>query len=133
MRYSIYIRKIPGLPVYGVAQPTTQGIDNVIQHVLQEKEQSTFKVCWINLREEPLIYINGMPYVLRDQYFTLRNIKSYSGITGARLELMESKLKEDVINELRSYEQRILLHTETKDGVINSVWEVCVSSYGNAQ
>ena len=108
--------------MYGVAQPTVQGIKNVATNVLEGS--LTRKVCWINLREEPLIYINGIPYVLRDQYFTLRNIRSYSGITAPRLELMESRLKEDVIIEVHNYDERILLHNETKEGEITPIWEV---------
>jgi len=83
------------------------------------------KIIWINLREEPLIYINGVPYVLRDQYFTLRNIKSYSGITSTRLESIEMRLKEDVVGELHSYDEKILLHGEDEQGNIDPVWEDC--------
>jgi hypothetical protein len=35
------------------------------------------KIHWLNLREEPLVYINGSPYVLRSQAVSLRNVKSY--------------------------------------------------------
>jgi hypothetical protein len=62
------------------------------------------KICWINLREEPLIYLNGIPYVLRDHFLNLRNTKSYSGINAERLETLEMKLKEDIIAELDIYE-----------------------------
>ncbi|KAH6570550.1 hypothetical protein BASA60_007657 [Batrachochytrium salamandrivorans] len=113
-------RKIRGLPVYAVAQPTLQGIKSVIQSL----KQPTQRIVWINLREEPLVYINGNPYVLRDQYLTLRNIKSYSGITGSRLEMIEEKLKEDVGDELIRYNGRVLLHTETH-GTINPIWQDC--------
>ncbi|KAH6592131.1 hypothetical protein BASA50_008276 [Batrachochytrium salamandrivorans] len=113
-------RKIRGLPVYAVAQPTLQGIKSVIQSL----KQPTQRIVWINLREEPLVYINGNPYVLRDQYLTLRNIKSYSGITGSRLEMIEEKLKEDVGDELIRYNGKVLLHTETH-GTINPIWQDC--------
>ncbi|TPX58470.1 hypothetical protein SpCBS45565_g07990 [Spizellomyces sp. 'palustris'] len=117
-------RKLPGLNVYGVAQPTIQGVKNVM-HVLEEDSPSTRKIIWINLREEPLIYINGIPYVLRDEYVTLRNIKSYSGITSNRLELMEARLKMDTLSELETYENQILLHNETPNGDVVAQWEDC--------
>ena len=32
-------------------------------------------------REEPLIYINGTPYVLRQEAVSLRNVKSYAYVS----------------------------------------------------
>ncbi|KAJ8323879.1 hypothetical protein O5D80_007110 [Batrachochytrium dendrobatidis] len=113
-------RKISGFRIYAVAQPTIQGMRNVILSL----GQSCNRIVWINLREEPLVYINGNPYVLRDQYLTLRNIKSYSGITGSRLEIIEEKLSEDVREEIIRYNGRVLLHTETH-GTINPIWQDC--------
>lgn len=110
-------RKIPYMDVYASAQPTIEGVENVIQK-LSDKH-----IVWINLREEPLIYVNSSPYVLRDKYFTLRNIKSYSGIEHARLEYIEIKLKEDVLGEVLNYDGKILLHGETLDGMITPIWE----------
>lgn len=117
-------RKIPHWSVYGVAQPTLGGMKNVLQAVSKDVPDLTTLV-WINLREEPLIYINGVPYVLRDQYLTLRNTKTFSGITPARLEVIESRLKDDVRQEIAAYEDRVLLHGETEDGKITPVWEDC--------
>jgi len=110
-------RKIPNMDVYGTAQPTIQGVENVIRELCDKH------IVWINLREEPLVYVNGSPYVLRDKYFTLRNIKSYSGIEHARLEYIETKLKEDVMVEMVNYDGKILLHGETLDGKITPIWE----------
>ncbi|KAJ1570068.1 hypothetical protein HK096_003163 [Nowakowskiella sp. JEL0078] len=119
-------RKIPGLNVYGVAQPTIQGMKNVLDQLQRSTETAgPSTVIWINLREEPLIYVNGVPFVLRDQYFTLRNITSYSGITSSRLELIELRLKSDVCAELANYDNKILLHGETSDGEIVPQWEDC--------
>ncbi|KAJ3362183.1 hypothetical protein HDU91_003540, partial [Kappamyces sp. JEL0680] len=114
-------RKIEGFPIYGVAQPTIQGVKNVLS-VISER---TPNVVWINLREEPFIYINGIPYVLRDTSVTLRNLKSFSGITSTSLEIIERKLKNDVVRELDLYNGKILLHTETDAGTISPVWEDC--------
>ena len=116
-------RQIPGLPMHGVAQPTLAGIHNVLDRIDEEQTSDSDTVCWINRREEPLIYINGVPYVLRDEAFTLRNIKSYSGITSHRLELIEQRLKEDVLNEIARHNGRILVHTEVSEGVVVPQWE----------
>lgn len=47
----------------------------------------------------------------------------YSGISSSRLELLESRLKSDVLSELETFEGRILVATETDDGSVNPVWE----------
>lgn len=114
-------RKIDGFPVYGVAQPTIQGVKNVLTSIYQK----TPNILWINLREEPFIYINGIPYVLRDTTVTLRNLKSFSGITPMSLEIIEKKLKKDVLKELQAYNGKILLHTEADNGAVTPIWEDC--------
>ncbi|KAJ3409888.1 hypothetical protein HDV05_004169 [Chytridiales sp. JEL 0842] len=129
-------RKISKWPLYGVAQPTIQGIKNVLKALSCPPANSTpddfgkarfSSVCWINLREEPICYINGQPFVLRDQSVTLRNIRSYSGITSSRLEQIELRLKEDIVSELKSFDSRVLVHWESSDSEIKPMWEDCVS------
>ncbi|KAI8638964.1 inositol hexakisphosphate-domain-containing protein [Parasitella parasitica] len=115
-------RRIKHTHVYGIAQPTVDGLRTVIRQLLTDQPKNN-KIQWINLREEPIIYINGIPYVLRDRYFTLRNIKVYKGITGERLEQLEERLKQDVIREALNYDGRILLHGEDKDGNVLAAWE----------
>ncbi|KAI8816483.1 inositol hexakisphosphate-domain-containing protein, partial [Fimicolochytrium jonesii] len=117
-------RKLRTANIYATAQPTIQGMKNVIQE-LQQRSGDRRRAVWINLREEPLVYINGIPYVLRDEFVTLRNIKSYSGIDSARLELMEESLKRDVVAELSTYDESILLHMETPNGEVVAQWEHC--------
>ncbi|KAI9320761.1 inositol hexakisphosphate-domain-containing protein [Dichotomocladium elegans] len=115
-------RRIENTHVYGVAQPTVDGVRKVVRQLLTDRPRNE-KILWINLREEPIIYINGIPYVLRDRYFTLRNIRVYKGITGDRLEQLEERLKEDVIREIINYDGRILLHGEDSNGNVQSAWE----------
>jgi hypothetical protein len=85
------------------------------------------RVLWVNIREEPIVYINGEPYVLRDQWATLRNIKAYSGIAASRLEQMEEKLREDVLEESKVYRGRVLLHSEVL-GALIPLWEYVESA-----
>lgn len=115
-------RRIENTHVYGVAQPTVNGLRQVIRTLLSDRPKSE-RILWINLREEPIIYINGIPYVLRDRAFTLRNLKAYKGITGSRMEQLEERLKEDVMREVTQCGGRILLHGEDKHGNVLSSWE----------
>lgn len=117
-------RKVPNFRIYGVAQPTLGGMKNVVK-AIEENCPTVEELVWVNLREEPLIYINGVPYVLRDQYLTIRNTNTYAGITPSRLETFENRLKEDVQQEVLVYKNRILLHGESEDGSIVPIWEDC--------
>ncbi|KAI9351265.1 inositol hexakisphosphate-domain-containing protein [Obelidium mucronatum] len=128
-------RKIPNFSVYGAAQPTIHGLVNVMKALTAPFSDSTNpylqpkkSVCWINLREEPICYVNGQPYVLRDKSFTLRNTKAYSGIASSRLEYIELQLKEDIVAELRNFDSKILVHSE-QDNSIHPVWEECTPEY----
>ncbi|KAI3645959.1 hypothetical protein MP228_008887 [Amoeboaphelidium protococcarum] len=114
-------RRINGLPVFAVAQPTLTGIQNVVSTI--SNDVGPVDIIWINMREEPLIYINGTPYVLRDEFLTLRNTKAYSGITQSRLEMLEERLKEDVVKEVEKSGGKILLHQEI-DGAVIPTWVI---------
>ncbi|GAC94223.1 metal ion binding/oxidoreductase [Pseudozyma hubeiensis SY62] len=130
IRGTVNFRRIPGSNIFATGQPTVDGIRNVVT-ALQEhyaskadaSSQPTRTVTWINLREEPIVYVNGKPYCLRQKGMSLRNIKAYSGINWDRLLLLEDRLKNDVVNELESGEGRLLLHTETSDGTVIPIWE----------
>jgi hypothetical protein len=70
-------------------------------------------VVWINLREEPIIFINSAPYVLRDAEHPFSNLGSFEGIAPEHLEEMEQRLKQDLIRECAVYGGKILVHDET--------------------
>lgn len=80
------------------------------------------KVYWHNMREEPVIYVNGRPYVVREADAPLSNLE-YTGITRARVEAMEARLKQDVVQEAAKYESHILLAHEGDDFQLIEIWE----------
>ncbi|KJA26349.1 hypothetical protein HYPSUDRAFT_36651 [Hypholoma sublateritium FD-334 SS-4] len=122
VRGAINFRQIPDTDIYALGQPTIEAIDEVVQRVNEAHPQAS-KAIWITLREEPVVYINGAPYCLRRENYSLRNMKDYGGISASRLEILEDRLKDDVIAELNSFGGRILLHTETSDGTVVPIWE----------
>lgn len=93
-------------------------------------------IVWINLREEPIIFINSTPHVLRfiilschchavhwtmtvhcqsrDANHPFRNLESFEGIAPGHLEEMEQRLKEDLLLEYELYGGKILVHDETE-------------------
>lgn len=46
------------------------------------------------------MYINGWPFVLRDEIRPLKNLQEYSGIDAARIESMEDRLRDDILAEV---------------------------------
>ena len=68
-------REIPGFPVYGVANPTVDGILSVIHRIGSSKGGRP--IFWHNMREEPVIYINGRPFVLREIERPYKNMLEY--------------------------------------------------------
>ncbi|PPQ89323.1 hypothetical protein CVT25_003160 [Psilocybe cyanescens] len=122
VRGAINFRQVPDTDIYALGQPMIAAIDEVVDRV-QKAHPTAQKIIWITLREEPIVYINGAPYCLRRENYSLRNMKDYGGISTSRLEILEERLKDDVIAELNSFGGRILLHTETSDGTVMPIWE----------
>ena len=71
------------------------------------------RALWYNMREEPVVYINGRPFVLREEERPFKNMQEYTGIDARRLEQMESRLKADVLREMTGFGGRVLVAHET--------------------
>ncbi|GAV64973.1 hypothetical protein CFOL_v3_08488 [Cephalotus follicularis] len=127
-------RQADSLRVHGVAIPTLDGIRNVLKHIGAQKDGKRAHVLWINLREEPVVYINGRPFVLRDVERPFSNLE-YTGINRARVEQMEARLKEDILVEATRYGNKILVTDELPDGQMVDQWEPvsCDSVYEELQ
>jgi hypothetical protein len=50
-------------------------------------------------------------------------MRDYAGVSASRLEMLEDRLKSDVINEIGQFQGKVLLHTETSNGEVVPVWE----------
>ncbi|TFK69694.1 hypothetical protein BDN72DRAFT_767637 [Pluteus cervinus] len=122
VRGAINFRQIPRTNIYALGQPTVEAIDEVVNRIKRAHPNSP-DVIWITLREEPIVYINGAPFCLRRENFSLRNMKDYGGISASRLEVLEERLRDDVVSELNTFGGRLLLHTETPDGSVVPIWE----------
>ncbi|XP_068662565.1 uncharacterized protein [Aristolochia californica] len=116
-------RQAGSLLVHGVAIPTIEGIRNVLNHIGAQRNGKHKRVLWHNLREEPVVYINGRPFVLRDVERPFSNLE-YTGINRARVEQMEARLEEDIIQEAARYGNKILVTDELPDGQMVDQWEV---------
>ena len=88
-------RKMPGMPVHGVGQPTDKGFEDILKHLGAEKGKGK-PVVWANTRAEAVIYINGEPHNLRE-VASRENLVLKEGASGAELEAFEEQLKQKLI------------------------------------
>ena len=74
IRGAANFRIISGTSVYALGQPSVSAIEEVVRKVKTDNATAE-NIAWITLREEPVVYINGSPYCLRREGFSLRNMK----------------------------------------------------------
>jgi len=70
-------RCVPGYQVYCCGQPTAAGFENALSKV------KGGKVVWVNMRQEPVVYVNGNPLCARPpnkigEYAELGNVTAES-------------------------------------------------------
>ncbi|KAJ3362184.1 hypothetical protein HDU91_003541 [Kappamyces sp. JEL0680] len=107
--------RMADLNIFGVAQPTLPGIKTILT-LLQCNPQvnGDESAVWISAREEPMIFLNRKPFVIRDAKSPLKNINTYHGILTKRLEQVEERLKEDIMREQHRWNGLVLVHEESK-------------------
>ncbi|KAJ3117238.1 hypothetical protein HDU96_007497 [Phlyctochytrium bullatum] len=116
--------RMADLNIFGVAQPTVSGIGTILTllNCRPETDSDGAETVFICAREEPLIYLNRRPFVLRDNNSPFQNIKTFQGIAGHRLEQMEARLKEEVLREVHKNSGLLLVHEEVENGRIIPSW-----------
>ncbi|KAJ8072927.1 hypothetical protein PM082_016487 [Marasmius tenuissimus] len=117
--------KTGDLNVFGVAQPRTQGLRAILS-VLRCRPgiQDPSHVVWFSTREEPIVYISGRPFVLRDASQP-KKLLSLSD-RAENLEAIEMRLKNDILQEATKYGGLVLTHNEmasdSGEGAILPTW-----------
>ncbi|KAJ6955714.1 hypothetical protein NC652_006965 [Populus alba x Populus x berolinensis] len=122
------MHQVDGYPVYSMATPTIAGAKEVLAYLKAKPKiggSLAQKVILTDLREEAAVYINGTPFVPRELNKPVDTLK-HVGITGPVLELMEARLKEDIVSEIRRSGGRFLLHREEYDPATN---QSCIIGY----
>jgi len=92
-------RRVPGYKVYCCGQPTKEGFDKAIEKVC-EKYPKDGPIVWINMRQEPIVYVNGNPVCARPpnkigEYAELGNVTRASVKADEEefLKVLESRAK----------------------------------------
>merc|ERR1712054_36999 len=58
-------RRVPGYKVYCCGQPTIEGFTNALNKACGDIYPKTNKIIWVNMRQEPIVYVNGNPICAR--------------------------------------------------------------------
>ena len=58
--------QVPGYLVFGTGQPTKEGFEGALKYLLNDETAVGAKsVMWTNMRQEPVVYMNGQSFTPR--------------------------------------------------------------------
>lgn len=109
------------LRVFGTAQPTEFGIESILTS-LGSRRPTNVKTTFVSLRAEPLLFLSSRAFTLRMSSAPLHNLASYAGISPGRLEALEQRLLEDVLEEAERFGGMLLVHDEIRDSKVIPTW-----------
>jgi hypothetical protein len=102
-------RRVAG-DICGVAQPSVSGLI-AVYNILQDNRNES-PPSWLCIRDEPVVYLDGLPFVLREAGEPLQNMRAFSGISSDRVETLEARLVEDIKSEIRNNNGLVVIHEE---------------------
>merc|ERR1712180_59860 len=88
--------RIPGYKVYTCGQPTLDGIKNVLEKVTGTIYPKDGRIIWLNLRQEPNVYVNGNPICARPP----NKIGEYAELGAVTREMVETDIPPAALSNL---------------------------------
>lgn len=116
-----FFRIVPKLNIAGVAQANASAVRTIVNELRRAHVEGP--IVWVNLREEPLVYINDSAYIVRERSDPLRPI-IIPNVTGLSIESIERKLKQEVLQEAYENGGNVSVHLENRGGDMEDQW-VC--------
>merc|ERR1712080_496093 len=106
-------RRVPGYKVYCCGQPTVAGFDAALNKACGDIYPKDGPIIWINMRQEPVVYVNGQPICARPpnkigEYAELGNVtrdsvkkdeEEFIRVLNGRIEGNDKKLKYVDVNK----------------------------------
>ncbi|XP_044034006.1 paladin isoform X1 [Siniperca chuatsi] len=92
---AVNFRRVPKMPVYGMAQPTSEATGAVLAHLTDEKRKHSH-VLWVNLQDELMLEGNGQIFTPREPSGLDQHIPIPSS-DPQLLEKLETSLKEEIL------------------------------------
>jgi len=102
--------------VYAVHQPTTEGVRAVVEQLCAEHGTCV----WINMRDTPVVYVNGAPYTIQNKAKPDQealSVKQACVSTGGELSALERALVKQLVTKANEAGGKLdlLPHGEDKD------------------
>ncbi|XP_027521462.1 paladin [Corapipo altera] len=88
-------RRVPKMPVYGTAQPSSKTLGSVLRYLTDAKRKHA-RIVWVNLREEAVLEGNEQIYTLREPGH-LEELIPVPAASPQQLEKLEAALKGDLM------------------------------------
>uniref|UniRef100_A0A3P9LX97 Paladin n=1 Tax=Oryzias latipes TaxID=8090 RepID=A0A3P9LX97_ORYLA len=92
---AVNFRRVPKMPVYGVAQPTSEATGAVLAHLTDGKRKHSH-ILWVNLQNELVLEGNGQIFVPREPSSLDQHI-SIPTCDPQLLRKLETSLKEEIL------------------------------------
>ncbi|TNN83791.1 Paladin [Liparis tanakae] len=92
---AVNFRRVPKMPVYGMAQPTSEATGVVLAHLTDEKRKHGH-VLWVNLQDELVLEGNGQIFTPREPSCMDQHIPIPLS-DPQQLEKLETSLKEEIL------------------------------------
>ncbi|XP_076856649.1 paladin [Brachyhypopomus gauderio] len=89
-------RRVPKMPVYGMAQPTSEAVAVVLAYLKDERRRHE-RVVWVNLREELVLEAEGQVFSPREPSHLEQPVSLYAAHT-QDIENLETALKEELLS-----------------------------------
>ncbi|XP_069741792.1 paladin-like isoform X2 [Narcine bancroftii] len=88
-------RRVPKMPIYGMAQPSLEACDSVLTY-LTDSKRNYANILWVTLREEVVVEGNGQMYTPREPVCLEQPI-TVPTESPEQLEKLESSLKNEIL------------------------------------
>jgi len=95
-------RQVPGYLVFGTGQPTKTGFENSLKFIFSECGAKN--VLWTNMRQEPVVYLNGQSFTPRLPDRMNENME-FPGVSGDDIEWLQNSFVQaikDKVEEVKN-------------------------------
>jgi len=95
-------RQVPGYLVFGVGQPTQEGFQTVLEHITNETGAKD--ILWTNMRQEPVVYLNGQSFTPRLPDRMNENME-FPGVSGDDIEWLQDQFVKSIKSKVEEGRQ----------------------------
>ncbi|XP_062859559.1 paladin [Trichomycterus rosablanca] len=88
-------RRVPKMPIYGMAQPTSEAVGAVLEYLADERRQYS-AVLWVNVQDELVLECNGQIFSPREPTCPERHVSLHSA-PAQQIEKLELALKDELL------------------------------------